>query len=130
VVACEVNGGRGFIVEISKIDGNGLFGVFASNNASAGFDFDGVGFCVAFKVGAGDTFTYTSSNTTFTLDNNKLKLNAALDYEASTSLSTTITVTDNGLFGVFASNNASAGFDFDGVGFCVAFKVGGGAVEG
>jgi hypothetical protein len=37
---------------------------------------------------AGDTFTYTSSNTTFTLDNNKLKLNAALDYETSTSLST------------------------------------------
>jgi phage baseplate assembly protein gpV len=29
---------------------------------------------------AGDTFTYTSSNTTFTLDNNKLKLNAALDF--------------------------------------------------
>ncbi len=44
---------------------------------------------------AGDTFTYTSSNTTFTLDNNKLKLNAALDYETSTSLSTTITVTDS-----------------------------------
>jgi hypothetical protein len=34
------------------------------------------------------------------------------------------------LFGVFASNNASAGFDFDGVGFCVAFKVGVGAVKG
>ncbi|OJA03557.1 cadherin repeat domain-containing protein, partial [Bathymodiolus thermophilus thioautotrophic gill symbiont] len=43
---------------------------------------------------ANDTFTYTSSNTKFTIDNNKLKLNTTLDYENATSLSTTITVTD------------------------------------
>ncbi|CAB5496671.1 hypothetical protein THERMOS_541, partial [Bathymodiolus thermophilus thioautotrophic gill symbiont] len=43
---------------------------------------------------ANDTFTYTSSNTKFTIDNNKLKLNTTLDYENATSLNTTITVTD------------------------------------
>ncbi|CAB5497606.1 beta strand repeat-containing protein, partial [Bathymodiolus thermophilus thioautotrophic gill symbiont] len=42
----------------------------------------------------GDTFTYTSSNTAFILDNNKLKLNTTLDYENTTNLTTTITVTD------------------------------------
>ncbi|OJA03561.1 cadherin repeat domain-containing protein, partial [Bathymodiolus thermophilus thioautotrophic gill symbiont] len=41
-----------------------------------------------------DTFVYTSSNTKFTIDNDKLKLNATLDYENATSLNTTITVTD------------------------------------
>ncbi|OJA03382.1 cadherin repeat domain-containing protein, partial [Bathymodiolus thermophilus thioautotrophic gill symbiont] len=41
-----------------------------------------------------DTFTYTSSNTAFTFDNNKLKLNTTLNYETTTSLATTITVTD------------------------------------
>ncbi|OJA03419.1 hypothetical protein BGC33_03715, partial [Bathymodiolus thermophilus thioautotrophic gill symbiont] len=35
---------------------------------------------------ANDTFTYTSSNTKFTIDNNKLKLNTTLDYENATSL--------------------------------------------
>ncbi|OIR25383.1 cadherin repeat domain-containing protein [Bathymodiolus thermophilus thioautotrophic gill symbiont] len=43
---------------------------------------------------ANDTFTYTSSNTKFTIDNDKLKLNTTLDYENATSLNTTITVTD------------------------------------
>ncbi|WP_202752461.1 cadherin repeat domain-containing protein, partial [Bathymodiolus thermophilus thioautotrophic gill symbiont] len=43
---------------------------------------------------ANDTFTYTSSNTKFTISNDKLKLNATLDYENATSLNTTITVTD------------------------------------
>ncbi|WP_180334737.1 beta strand repeat-containing protein, partial [Bathymodiolus thermophilus thioautotrophic gill symbiont] len=42
----------------------------------------------------GDTFTYTSSNAAFTFDNNKLKLNATLDYENTINLTTTITVTD------------------------------------
>ncbi|CAB5499133.1 hypothetical protein THERMOT_983 [Bathymodiolus thermophilus thioautotrophic gill symbiont] len=43
---------------------------------------------------ANDTFTYTSSNAKFTIDNDKLKLNTTLDYENATSLNTTITVTD------------------------------------
>ncbi|CAB5505345.1 hypothetical protein THERMOT_2137, partial [Bathymodiolus thermophilus thioautotrophic gill symbiont] len=43
---------------------------------------------------ANDTFTYTSSNAKFTIDNDKLKLNATLDYENANSLNTTIIVTD------------------------------------
>jgi hypothetical protein len=34
------------------------------------------------------------------------------------------------LFDIFIFPIACGGFDFGGVGFCVAFKVGGGAVEG
>jgi hypothetical protein len=42
-----------------------------------------------------DIFTYTNSSTAFTLDSNKLKLNTAIDYETTTSLSTTITVSES-----------------------------------
>ena len=41
-----------------------------------------------------NTFTYTSSNAILSINGDKLKLNAALDYESATSFSATITVTD------------------------------------
>jgi hypothetical protein len=58
---------------------------------------------------AGDTFTYTlvtNSAAYFAIDGNS-----------------------DGLFGVFIISIACGGFNFDGVRFCVTFKVGGDTVE-
>jgi hypothetical protein len=45
--------GRGFIVKVNKVDGDGLFDIFIFPIACGGFDLGGVRFCVAFKVGGG-----------------------------------------------------------------------------
>jgi hypothetical protein len=41
------------VKNIVKSNGKGLLGVFILSITCGGFDFDGVGFCVAFKVGVG-----------------------------------------------------------------------------
>jgi hypothetical protein len=38
---------------VGKVNGDGLFGVLIVSIACSGFDFSGVGFCVAFKVSGG-----------------------------------------------------------------------------
>jgi hypothetical protein len=100
VVACEVNGGRGFIVEISKIDGNGWFGVFASNKP---------------------ILTITSSNTLYANEgvNNTTHTLVANDTEATFSIiedTTNLfsidgqTLTFNGTTANFESNTKSYTF--------------------
>jgi hypothetical protein len=71
--------------------------------ACSGFDFNGVGFCVAFKTlsatdaDAGDTLTYTLTNNNaayFAISGNTLKLAKTVDYQTTKNVSITVRVTD------------------------------------